>query len=336
MNQALLVSFKITEFCKLTVEVIRIIYQKENKLIQVDKKYTFSGHKDCVYSLEKGPGEQQFFSGAGDGMVVGWDIAQPDEGKLVARLKNSVYALRYLPEQDILLVGHNFEGLHLIKVAEAKEIASLKCTDANIFDIQVYQDKAWVACGNGELLLIDLPSVTVLERIQATEKAARTIAISAKNQEVAVGFSDHQVRIFDLHTHELKHTLEGHSSSVFSVVYSPDESCLLTTGRDAQIKVWKSEDAYRMVKNIPAHMYAINSLAFDPSGDYFASASMDKSIKLWRYSDFRLLKVLDKSRHAGHATSVNKLIWLTPSEELISGSDDRNISIWNINFNEKS
>jgi len=54
---------------------------------------------------------------------------------------------------------------------------------------------------------------------------------------------------------------------------------------------------------------------------------MDKSVKLWDAETFRLLKVVDRARYAGHGTSVNTVCWLD-DQTLISGSDDRTISVW--------
>ena len=59
---------------------------------------------------------------------------------------------------------------------------------------------------------------------------------------------------------------------------------------------------------------------------------MDKAIKVWDAKTFKLLKVIDKARHAGHGTSVNKLLWMNYKDTLVSCSDDRTISLWDINF----
>jgi WD40 repeat protein len=59
---------------------------------------------------------------------------------------------------------------------------------------------------------------------------------------------------------------------------------------------------------------------------------MDKSIKVWDTNELRLLKVIDKARHAGHGTSVNKLLWTSYNNQLLSASDDRTISVWHIIF----
>jgi WD40 repeat protein len=60
---------------------------------------------------------------------------------------------------------------------------------------------------------------------------------------------------------------------------------------------------------------------------------MDKSIKVWDPVNRKLLKVIDKARNAGHGTSINKVVWSTYNGNIISVSDDRTISIWQIQVN---
>jgi WD repeat-containing protein 61 len=62
----------------------------------------------------------------------------------------------------------------------------------------------------------------------------------------------------------------------------------------------------------------------------FVTCSMDKSLKVWDSNNFKLLKVIDKARHAGHATSINKVLWSSYNQQIISVSDDRNVSIWHV------
>ena len=54
--------------------------------IQVQKITTLTGHRDCVYTLAPSGEEHIFFSAAGDGMVVAWDLNNPDTGELVAKV----------------------------------------------------------------------------------------------------------------------------------------------------------------------------------------------------------------------------------------------------------
>ena len=124
----------------------------------------------------------------------------------------------------------------------------------------------------------------------------------------------------------------AHTNSVFALRYSPDGRFLLSGSRDARLKTWDPAADYGLAEEVVAHMYAINSLSFSPDGKHFVTCSLDKSIKLWDADQLKLLKVIDKARHAGHGTSVNKLLWTACDGQVVSASDDRTISIWKFIF----
>lgn len=289
----------------------------------------FTGHKDCVYSLAKTASNTHFLSVAGDGMVVKWDINNPQKGELIAKLQNSIYAIHELLGAKNLIVAQNFDGIHAIDLEVKKEFRSLKLADTYIYDIQSYQNLIFVTCGNGMVSVVDRETFVVVHTIHASEKSARCISINPILKEFAIGYSDFKIRIFSIINFELLNTLNGHTNSVFTVKYSPDNKYLLSAGRDAQIKIWNCWNHYELHTSIPAHLYTINHIEFAPNGQYFATASMDKSIKIWDFENFKLIKVVDKSRHAGHGTSVNKLLWLH-TDKLLSCSDDRKINLWEI------
>ncbi|HWA32545.1 MAG TPA: WD40 repeat domain-containing protein [Cyclobacteriaceae bacterium] len=300
--------------------------------IQVKKLQTLTGHRDSVYGLTAEPGSQHFFSAAGDGMIVKWDFPNTEEGTLIARLPNSIYAIHALPGTDFIVAGHNYEGIHVLDWRNKKEVASLKLSDAAIFDIKSFGDDCMIASGDGSLTVIDLRSMTVKKKVVASKRNARTIAINVDRREVAVGYSDNFIRLFDLDDFSLKQEWEAHTNSVFSVAYTPDSRFLLSGSRDARLKVWSPENAYSLHEEIKAHLYAINHIEFSPDKEHFVTCSLDKSVKVWHTASLTLLKVIDKARHAGHGTSVNRLLWSSFDGKLISASDDRTISIWDVIF----
>lgn len=298
----------------------------------VTKLQSFAGHRDCVYALQPSKESGNFFSGAGDGMIVKWIFQNPDQGELIAKLPNSIYALHYHPQSNLLIAGHNYDGIHLLEWENKKEVGSLHMTEAAIFDIQSLNGKVYVASGDGMITCIDLEKLSIVQKKKQSEKNARTISIQPRRGEIAVGYSDHYIRIFDLDTFMLKQEWAAHGNSVFTVRYSPDGNFLFSGSRDARLKVWDVQAGYLPVTEIVAHMYAINHIDFSPNGKHFVTCSMDKSIKVWDLEELKLLKVIDKARHAGHGTSVNKLLW-TPAL-LLSASDDRSISAWDIEFKD--
>lgn len=301
-------------------------------MMHVEKIHSLTGHRDCVYTVEASDSPAHFFSAGGDGMIVRWNLSAPEEGELIARLPNSVYAIHYLKEQDHLVAGHNYEGIHLLDWKEKKEITSLKLSSASIFDIQSFQNDLLVASGDGSLTVVDMGKWVVRKKILTSEKSARVISINPKAGEVAVGFSDYFIRIFSLEDYSLKYEFQAHQNSVFTLRYTPDYKFLISGSRDARLKVWDAAAGYTQAAEVVAHLFAINHMAFSPSGKHFATGSMDKSIKVWDSGELKLLKVIDRARHAGHGTSVNKLLWTSFNDQLVSASDDRTLSVWKLKF----
>lgn len=299
--------------------------------IRVNRIATLTGHRDSVYALETIPGSPVFFSGSGDGMVAQWKLGD-EEGQSVAQLGASVYALKYDPVSGYLVAGHNFDGIHVLDWQARKQVTSLKLTAAAIFDIAVVDRKAIVASGDGKVTIVDLSSMTKVHELVASGQSARVIAVRPDEKEMAIGYSDSHIRIFRLEDFHLVADFPAHTNSVFCLRYTPDGGVLISGSRDARLKSWNSSQNYALMREVPAHLFAINDLRFSPDGKHFVTCSMDKSVKVWRSEDLTLLKVIDKARHGGHGTSVNKLLWSSFNSQIVSASDDRTISVWDVIF----
>lgn len=301
--------------------------------VTVHKAISLTGHKDCVYTVVEAPDESKFISAGGDGFVVLWDIDGYENGQLLVQVPNSVYALCLLKGTGKLVVGQNYEGIHIIDIEAKKELSSLKLGNSPIFDIHGMDNKILVGTGDGTLFIIDQETLTVREKIKTSSESLRTI--TSNDKVIVAGYSDNHIRVFERDNYQLIRDIKAHDNSVFSLCYSSDGRYLISGGRDARLKIWDVSDHYRLHETIIAHLYTINSIDFSPDGRLFASASMDKTIKIWDRGHFKLLKVIDKARHGGHLTSVNKLFWSSCKNKLISCSDDRSISIWDIEYNSQ-
>lgn len=298
--------------------------------IEVKKLHTFLGHNDSIYTLEE-INDHQFVSAGGDGMIVRWDLKTPDEGEVIIKVPGSVYAIAYDDADGHLYVGQNNEGVHKINLSSKKEESSIQLGDHQIFDVKVIQDKIWVGLSNGELVSLT-KDLQVINKLKLSTDRIRSIDFYGKS--FAVGFSDNMTRIIDAGTMEVTYELKGHKNSVFVSKYHPSGKYLVSAGRDAHLKVWDTLENYVLRESIAGHLYTINHLTFSKEGRYFVTGSMDKAVKLWDAHNFRLLKVLDKHRHAGHGNSVNKLLWMNYRDLLVTCSDDRSISVWEIKIEE--
>lgn len=302
--------------------------------IHVTKLATLTGHRDCVYTLERSGQKPVFYSAGGDGLIVAWHLDDPDKGELLAQVPSSVYALHYLEEENLLLVGQNQHGIQVIDVAAKKIKKSVALPGVAFFDItsSPLHQQVYVAGSDGTLFILDRQDFSLKQSVRYSTKSLRSLSVNEASDELALGFSDNYIRIVQAATGQLRQEIAAHANSVFTVAYSPDGRFLLSGSRDAHLKVWEVAKGYQEAASVIAHMFTINHISFSPDGQFFATCSMDKSVKVWDSRSFRLLKVIDKARHAGHGTSVNKIFWPARLNSLVSCSDDRTISVWELNF----
>jgi WD40 repeat protein len=107
---------------------------------------------------------------------------------------------------------------------------------------------------------------------------------------------------------------------------------MLSGGRDAMLRVWDAKKL-TLLKEIPAHNYAIYSISFSPDKKLFATGSRDKTLKIWKASDHSFLFRADKEKSDAHTHSVNKTLWTKFHDILISGGDDRKVMAWVVSLN---
>src|SRR5205814_4181678 len=67
-------------------------------------------------------------------------------------------------------------------------------------------------------------------------------------------------------------TLEGHSDSVNSVVFSSDGQRLASASRDRTIKIWDAASG-QCLETLEGHSNSVNSVVFSRDGQRLASAS---------------------------------------------------------------
>jgi WD repeat-containing protein 61 len=293
---------------------------------------TLAGHRDAVYALAGRAGSDRIFSSGADGLVVAWNVADPaQDGELLARVDNSVYALLELPARNLLVLGQNFQGVQVIDLQDKSLAYATALPPVAIFDLMYSESRQRLYCAlaDGTLAVLRGTDFRLENLLRLSDKSLRCLALNEAKNELAVGSSDHQVRVLDLDSLTVKNTLSEATNSVFTVAYSPDGRYLLAAGRDAHVRRYTTAN-YALQDAVVAHMYTINHLSFSADSQFIATCSLDKSIKLWAADSLALLRVLDKARAAGHGTSVNKVVWPGSQQRLVSCSDDRSLAVWQL------
>ncbi len=122
--------------------------------------------------------------------------------------------------------------------------------------------------------------------------------------------------------------LQGHSSGVRCVRYSPDGQRLASGDLDGCIQLWSHPlDSKTHLFNpellLRGHTNWVRNLVFSPEGGTLVSGSDDGTLRLWNVQDGHCTNILGE-----HTGSALALAISTDGQALISANQDRTVRLW--------
>ena len=302
--------------------------------MEIKKVSHLAGHNSAVYCISESASLNIIYTGGADQVVIEWDLSGVNQPKIISDVKAIVYSLCFIPEKNYLIIGESKGGIHILDLKEKREIKFFVQTLLAIFDIKyspankTFYSASW----DGSISAWSLEDLTLIKNIPLCKEKIRAIDINATESLMAVACGDGTIRIFNLQTLEETQKLDAHQGSTYSVKFHPNGKFLLSGAKDAMLNIYDIPKSCALIKSIPAHNYAIYSIVFSPDGKLFATASRDKTLKIWNAETFEIIKRIDKDKHEGHNNSVNKLLWSSYKDYLISTGDDRMVMVWEISI----
>ncbi|NJR40114.1 MAG: hypothetical protein HC781_16445 [Leptolyngbyaceae cyanobacterium CSU_1_4] len=153
------------------------------------------------------------------------------------------------------------------------------------------------------------------------------LSLSADGTLLASGSKDNTIKVWEVPTGKLLHTLKGHAAPVTSVALSQDGKTVVSGSEDNTIKVWEVPTA-ALRHTLAEHSDKVYAVALSPDGKAIASGSQDFTVKLWNTETGELVRTL--SQPAGHRDAVSAVAISPDGKQVASGSWEKDIKLWDL------
>jgi eukaryotic-like serine/threonine-protein kinase len=111
-----------------------------------------------------------------------------------------------------------------------------------------------------------------------------SVAFHPGGEQVAAACADGTVKIFDIASGKVSHTLHGHKSYVFSVAFASDGRHVASAGADRMVRLWDLATD-QQVHEFPGHVGddvgMAGAVAFSPDGRHLVAGGEDGFATVW-------------------------------------------------------
>ena len=172
--------------------------------------------------------------------------------------------------------------------------------------------------------------------LAAAEGPAKSLATSRDGRWAAYGEENGKVKIYDLQNGQIARTIEGHTGPVTGLSFSADGLRLATGSQDKSVRVVLTADGKLLGKiDTPA---AVNAVAFVGEDKLVATGGADNIIRTWTAPAADAQPPAEAPKEApkpvkelsGHTGPVNSLATIGTGAQLLSGSQDGSVRVWDV------
>ncbi|MBP6392377.1 MAG: hypothetical protein KA175_13010 [Flavobacteriales bacterium] len=285
--------------------------------------HSFNGHRGPIYALARGLTGGSFLSGSGDGLVVEWHEDRPQDGAVLVNVGQAVFALGLMRQAELLFIGTEGGGLHVVDLASRKEIHLFEVHQKGVFRI-VELPGGRMACAGGDGTLSVWGSVgTEREKVQGRrlkeeEMTGRAngpsgLPLSPSTSPLSPSFA----RV------ALQRQIPLCEEKLRDIALSADGGSIAVACGDGTVRILES-NLFNELFTLSAHAGGSTSVAWHPGKPALVSGGKDGHIRLWR-SDDAFTPSLAFPAHRG---SIYTIAFSEEGHLCATASRDKTAKLW--------
>ncbi|KAI5852995.1 WD40-repeat-containing domain protein [Morchella snyderi] len=312
---------------------------------------SLAGHKDAVIGSYFSKDQETIYTVGKDGALFEWKWKQPptreDGDEDMEEVKErperwmitqkhyfqqnhaKVKCATFHQDSNLLVVGFDSGIFGLYEMPDFNMIHTLSISQQGIDFVTVNKTGEWLAFGAsklGQLLVWEWQSESYILKQQGHFDAMNSLVYSPDGRRIITTADDGKIKVWDAQSGFCIVTFTEHTSGVTACEFAKRGNVLFTASLDGSVRAWDLI-RYRNFRTFTApSRLQFSSLAVDPSGEVICAGSLDSfDIHLWSVQTGQLLEQL-----SGHEGPVSTLSFAPNGQNLVSGSWDRTVRIWNI------
>lgn len=295
-------------------------------------------HDDSVRDVVISRDGKTIVSASRDGIIKFWDWNGQKAHLRYERKRasKSIADIVMSANGKILASGGQDGKVNVWDVPSGQLLRFLSLNQSRITSVAIAQDGQTIIWGNqNKEVILWKTSFRKPKLLGEHQGTVSEIKISPNGKMLASAGDDAVIKIWDLRSEILKHTLVGHQASLNKILFSQDSQYLFSTGKDTTIRIWDTNSG-RVRDILVGHTNAIEAIDYHLKSKTLVSAGGDRTVRLWK-PDFQIPQYLisDRASIIPVLSTVNAVATSQNSSLVAVGGSDNQVWLWNPKSNKE-
>ncbi|KAI9719012.1 MAG: general transcription repressor [Chrysothrix sp. TS-e1954] len=163
----------------------------------------------------------------------------------------------------------------------------------------------------------------------------RSVAFSPDGKYLATGAEDRCIRVWDIAAKKVVEVFNGHENDIYSLDFSRNGRWIASGSGDRTVRLWDFERRQHAMTMLIEE--GVTTVALSPDGRIVAAGSLDRSVRIWDTETGSRIESLigqepgmPEVPGGGHRDSVYSVAFSPTGQNLVSGSLDKCIKMWDL------